>query len=652
MPRFNLDRENLGTATPRPARGNVPLGSGTEIAQAVGNLAGVVEQVNYNRSLVASAQASTEAAQRIDELESSYKTDDKEYSTQKQRFDEFVGGLKEEYGERFKNNSIALRDFNANLDKYANKKGLDIQERALLRDMDEQKAILGDTLLNINGIATRGDQEQFDESVASGNQLIDSAVENGILTPGEAAEEKRNFERGLSRGLVRKDITDDPQRALDKIRAGEYSGLSAEEQSQFEASALSKLSQNQNAARHTADKQAQELVKDTILSYENGYPVGEEEYKAAQLAAGAIGQERLEDLEVARAASQYIRLPKKDRDGLPEQLTGVNNAEARLALEKADEIIETELNKDAYAFAVRQGIVEEIPLDINDPSTVQARLEQVDYLKSHYGRSISPLTDEEATRLTNALPQLTPDLKTGLALAFGTSEAIWQQLDKKNAGTFALAGAVGDEQIIRGIFKGQQLLADNLVKLPENNEDLLAAFDDLVGDIYVGKDRKNMLDASIAYYASIQGKGGGFFGGGSDFEDAIQAVAGGITSVNGSKVELPRGVLEETFEDYIDDFTPEAIAEFGGVWSMNDKQAAKTLQRAKIKSVGSNRYVAVVDDAVLMAADGSGEFVFSFDESLAQKAQKSAYDQSISGRIDNAVRAHRAKYLEGDNANN
>jgi hypothetical protein len=431
----------------------------------------------------------------------------------------------------------------------------------------------------------------------------------------------RKFRNEWSRGKVRRDITNNPSVALDNIRNNQYESLSFEEQSQFEAMAISAMKQDDVKADYTLKKQSAEMVSNTILSYEKGYPVTEEEYAAATEAATVIGKEK--DLQIARVASQFILLPKKERDGIPEQIKGVNSVELRLGLEKANETIDRELKKDGYAFAVRQGVVENIPLNLQDPASFKARLEQVDYLKSHYQQEVSPLTNTEADALVQMLPVMSSMAKAEMAAAFGPSKAIWAQLDKKNAGTFAMVGAIGDKAVMQTVFEGQQKLTNGLTS-SLSKKDYLNTFDDYVGSVYVGDDRKNMLDAALAYY-SAKSNGDSFEA--SDFEEAIDAVSGGIAKINGAKIELPRGVDEDVFEDYIDRFDGETVGRYGGVFGLNNDEAAKLIHKAQLKSVGSNRYMVIVDNAKLTTNTGEN-FIISFDPEI-KKQQDEKFKKSL-----------------------
>lgn len=624
MPRIQLYQDQMGVQTPRPLTGAADTRGITQGVDAIGRLAqvtaGVALEVKANRERVETARATADAVKAIEEQARYFMEEDRDYATQGERYGQFYKGLESQYQKQFKNNPRMFEAWQQNVDMFAFRKGLAVHSSAMERDMQAQQSTLSSTLNDISGIAVRGDDVQYRESVDRGLALIDQSFDSGVIDERERDKMRQGFQNELARGKVRQDINADPNQALENIRAAKYGGLSADEQSQFEAMALSAIGQSRNKANHQLMKHSKELVSDTLLSFENGYPVSDEEYSAAEQAAALIGRE--EDLRVARSASKYMLMPKAERDGLPGSIKGVQNAELRLALEKADETITRELDKDGYAFAVRQGVVDRVQIDIQNPATVAARLDQVEYLKSHYGREISPLTNEEADMVVAALPAMTPAVKTQMAMAFGSSNEIWKQLDKKNAGLFAMVGAIGDPNVMGEVFKGQALLQSKMVDLADTRAELLQAFDDAVGDVYVGRDRVAMFEAAQAYYAAQNGPGAerGFFSSDS-FEDAIAAVSGGIGTVRGRKVELPRGVDEGDFEDFVDGIDADMVKAFGGVWSMGNERAAEVIRKGSVVSVGSNRYAVEVDGAMLVTNQGE-PFMFSFDAQALEEIRK------------------------------
>ncbi|MBQ0795759.1 hypothetical protein [Zhongshania sp.] len=614
---MKIPGDNFGNATPNPQRGSANgniTGGIDAIGEFARSAADVTAKISSNRRIVETAKATSEATLKIDDQAEFLLKQDTDYGTQLARYEEFYKGIDKEYQKGFfKNNPQAYDDWKRRTGEHFKRRGREIRGNVFDQDMAAQRQTLSSSLQDISVLYARGDEEARSKAIEEGLGLIEVANTAGVLTGSERMQEESRFQNTLSRTSAKQDIQTDPSFALEKLRHGGYEGLTADQYVQLENNALTKIETEKTKAAHLLEASSKELVKDTILAFENGYDVSDVEYSQAEHAAAITG--RAEDLQVAKAASQYIRLPKTSRESLRPQVTGVKNAELQKALDDADEIINRELDKDGYSFAVRQGVINEVPLDPENPLTVQARLEQVSYLKSHYGRDISPLSDSEADNFIEVLKVMTPAGKVKLAEAFGPSQAIWGQLDKKNASTFAMVGAIGDRQVMSTVFRGQALLDEKLKSVART--DYMPAFDDYVGDVYDGKDRRAVLDAALAYYSASVSDGSSFDD--QTFEKALEAVTGGVAEVNGGRVELPRGIESSTFDDYLDGFTPQMVRHFGGVPGMKDAQAAQLISNGTPESYGNGRYIIRSRLGVLQKKDGS-PFVITYEDSLSPRA--------------------------------
>lgn len=624
--------ENLGYQTPQTNRGvNQAPGqtAGFDAIAQLGRMASdVTLQLAQNERQLQISDAVVSAGKEIESYVSDMKLKDRDFSTQDQRYAEFVQELSKKHSDQFKGDQDAFEKWRRNLEGMVHKKGIDVKEFSFAGQIANQRDKVFSQLSRIAELSVQGDQEQFDEARLKGQMLIDEAHATGILSAHERTQANDHYNNQLSRASVKQDIQKDPQAAIDKLADGGYPHLSAEEQVTFRNAALSDIAIAKEKARVASDKASKELVSDTILAYSLGMEVSKAERDAAMSAAAAVN--KTEDLIDAQRAAAYIKLPKSARDQLNESVTGVGNSELKQALIKADEKVEAEIARDAYAFGVKQGIVDDVELNIEDPATFQKRMENAEYLTAHYGKPVSPLTDDEAGTLVRGLEMMSPMDKVVLAQTLGPNDAVWKQIDKKNAGLFAMAGAIGDPSVMEPVFKGQDNLKRGLSKAP-TAKDYLPVFDDIVGNVYVGADRKAIMEAAIAHYSSTPHEDFNT----DEFETSIHAVTGGIGEINGSKVELPKlridhpdggvsfqSVDEGDFEDYIDEFTPDMVKHFGGVWSMSDEEAATMIQDATIVSVGSNQYVVDINGAVLMTPVGD-QFQFSYDPDIAKKTAES-----------------------------
>jgi hypothetical protein len=197
---------------------------------------------------------------------------------------------------------------------------------------------------------------------------------------------------------------------------------------------------------------------------------------------------------------------------------------------------------------------------------------------------------------------------------------IFEQLSTSgpDADVFAMAGALSVSKQVLGesgepiddfmidskiIFKGMNLLQQNPSLAPSQDQ-YLADFDDVVGDVYLqaGKEGDNyatMMKAAVAHYVGSGGQKGDDFSS-IKFKESIEAVTGGIGSVNDYKVELPAGVDEGLFQKIIDEMTPEMLKALEprgfDVVGASYEKAVAIIKSNRIVSVGTNEYGVVNPD--------------------------------------------------------
>jgi hypothetical protein len=148
-------------------------------------------------------------------------------------------------------------------------------------------------------------------------------------------------------------------------------------------------------------------------------------------------------------------------------------------MQQQEDFINRAVEADAYGFAVRQGIVEEVEFDPlllqDDPNTpedeylqnqanFQKRIQQSAMLSEQYGYAISPLSAPEARILTDILPSLDRKQKISLSGIFKDTPGVWGQIASKGAGSFAQLSALGNENVMNIAFDGQDRVATGLVK--------------------------------------------------------------------------------------------------------------------------------------------------------------------------------------------
>jgi hypothetical protein len=260
MPRIYTN-ENLGNAVPNPQRGGATAGGQPMVAEAIGNLAQIGAQVaanvaNNERALKISQQ-STAASMELEEFAFGLKRD-RDYATQYDRYQQFVGDLDKRYKQTFAGDEQAYSAWKQDFGQHAFKKGFGVRSDALTGQIDVQKAGLVQNLANLSELAVAGDEEQQAMVKAKAGLLTQHAYDNGVLTAEETVKAQINFQDEVAGAQVRKDILDDPDSAAEKILKGEYSGLSGEKQMMW----LEKANQQSEANLRKQISQQERFTKE------------------------------------------------------------------------------------------------------------------------------------------------------------------------------------------------------------------------------------------------------------------------------------------------------------------------------------------------------------------------------------------------------
>ncbi len=181
---------------------------------------------------------------------------------------------------------------------------------------------------------------------------------------------------------------------------------------------------------------------------------------------------------------------------------------------------------------------------------------------------------------------------------------------KKGGAMFAMVGAIGDQNLSQQAFLGAEKLKDGIVKAPPSS-DYLTQYNEFVGDVYGSEDSRAILDTAIAVYANQYPDEVFNY---SDFEEIVVQVTGGIGTFNGQKYQLPRGMAEGAFEDYIDDFSMDGFEALGGASGYTYDQFMETLDDGNLQSIGDNQYLIIDSKTEGVILQRSGEpFIFTFD---------------------------------------
>ena len=439
---------------------------------------------------------------------------------------------------------------------------------------------------------------------------LDEMVESGLIKETTANAEKKEILRESTEQAIRHNLastadTDGISAALSDLDSIEFPAAWEPDQiDTFKRSARADLMRQQAQAK-AQNSQAEQLAKVAVRDYAAGKGAGfkvsaEETARVKGMAAGFPELEKA--LALVEDIESFSLSDASDRAAMIEagQTGNIEDSAEFAAMVTANSKINKMAQEDAYTLGVNQGVIDNVPFDPSDPNTLEQRVLQAEALSEHYGVEASPLTDPELTMLTGALPQMTPAEKVVLAETLAIAPELWGDIAKKGGGTFAMAGASGDRDVMNTVFTGQELINNKLVT-PIKSSDYLGDFTDMVGGVYGAEDAMNVKNAALAYYATM---------GAEDydtdlFKQAITAVTGGIGEINGFKIELPRGIEEDRFEDYIDQMQPETVASMGGVRGMTDEEAAELISRSALKNTKSGNYIVESNFGTLFKPDGT-----------------------------------------------
>lgn len=463
-------------------------------------------------------------------------------------------------------------------------------------------------------LSREGNKTGAAEQILNAFETIDGMVAAGELKSDRAATLKREINREASEQTNRKKFDDlikkegalEAEKELNKIKGKPPKGWTPDEWDTYTSSQQTDINRQlakRKSTRQKANKEAQIALRKYETAVSLGFDVSPQDKLAVkELVAGTPQQEQFD--RINRTASFSV-LSNTDRVAQLNSLeTGeLDNVSDFSAMLKANSEINKAARKDGYALGVQQGLIELVPFDPASPDSMVARAGQADTLSEHYGVPVSPLTDAEADSLSNSINEMTVEEKIQLATTLNEAPAVWGQIADKNQPAFSMAGATGDVSLMNAVFKGQELLAAKLVKAP-TSMDYLPVLDEFVGDVYGTQDKGAILEAAKNHYVATADDGGIFDN--SAFEDSLSAVTGGIAEINGFKIELPRGVDEDTFDEFIEEFTPSQIESLGGVLGFTNEEAAELIQDGRIKNIGANKYVVMVNDTQsLFKTDGT-----------------------------------------------
>jgi hypothetical protein len=511
-----------------------------------------------------------------------------------------------------------------------------------------------------SSLMRRGEGLAAGEAMLEGIKVVDAMVEADYITESQGQARKDDANRDLAEqsfkgamdSVYETDGISGVNSWLTKHEGKPPRGFDADQwdsvTDQIQVDANRKESRKKAKVTRVSNE-AKESLRQYKLAKSLGFEVSAQDEAALNMAIA--GTDLVIPKKIIDATAIFSVLPKTDRKAVLKtaQTGSLDDVDMFASIAKADKEINKLAAEDGYSLGIKQGIIEAEPLDLSDPELFTGRVALSKMLSTHYGVDVSPLSDGEATNLSASIPNMTPAEKIELANTLVAAPAVWGQLDKKNAGQFAMAAATGDAEAMTAIFNGQELLKAGLVK-PLKHEEFNLTFNEYVGAVYGTQDKKATLDAVKSHYAATSSNAADGIYDDDDFKASLAAVTGGVEVISGSffgassRVELPRGVDGDIFEDYIEDFGPDLVEHFGGVANYSNEQAADVIQEGQIVSVGSNKYGVRIGETLLF--NHSGEpFLFSYDADLSidSKAEQIKQKEAELIRPRRSVREIRGK---------
>jgi|GEM_PF-6624794 len=279
------------------------------------------------------------------------------------------------------------------------------------------------------------------------------------------------------------------------------------------------------------------------------------------------------------------------------------------AYRKREQIVRgtmADIEKDAISAALDRNVIAAVqPLNFADVTTLPAQLaargDTVAKVSTWAGKTVSPLTAEEANALGRAIDPLPPTQKARALEAFARAVpqsqmlAISKQLGDKN-GDLAIAAALSVRDTTEGrnvgelFLKGKEAIAQGRVKLDTNKETGVKAqiFERLQGVYSSPAATQAAADAAYAVYAQRKTEG-------SDKVDtAISLVTGGIKDHNGGKIAKPYGWSDDKFDDWLKTTTPATLGAERFVVNGKETSAAElsaALPGARLRAYGDGQYL-------------------------------------------------------------
>ena len=478
--------------------------------------------------------------------------------------------------------------------------------------LKEQQAVSSDAFDLISAqtldAADSNNIEMTEELQGQANTMIDGMVANTALTAAEGVKAKAELSDKIDSQIVIGEF----KKALEKDKDEEFLKKFASKKLNkfFDPTKREKLLTEMLTIRKHRDSissikkaAATKEIKLFLKAKADGYTASKDEtIRISKMADDADLTEEfnksVEDIDEISFYGKATAVDRREKISTLQASGDLDDYSKWKQLKEADARITKAAQKDGYALASKQGIIEPTPLDYKEPATFKAREQQAQLLSQHYGVEVSPFTDEEVKQLVASVEGMTPQEQALTAMSIGEMDSpkVFKEIAKNKAPIFAMMAAVGVPEVAETVFTGQIELDSGNVKIADK-ELALADMYEYLGDVYTGENLAAVREASFAHYAATNGN--------NDYDDdklkdSMKAVTGGVAKINGSSIELPRDVSEGEMEDFMDDFSVESVISLGGVDNRTPEEAADMIRNGIWRSRPGGTYAILTPAGELM----------------------------------------------------
>lgn len=231
--------------------------------------------------------------------------------------------------------------------------------------------------------------------------------------------------------------------------------------------------------------------------------------------------------------------------------------------------------ENPWKAAQERSVVQDAPsIPIRDISTAQQlitqRMGNIGSVEIAAGRRVSPLQPEEAAQLGTIVRALPPDQQSTALASIGASlgnadrvSDLAKQMSDKDK-TLGIAMAYANAKTTSGryasewILRGERALKDQTIKVDQAKESgWRAEIAKEIGDATLNQQvRQDWIDAAFLIKAGLTSAGDVK----DEIRNAVNLATGGIVERNGTKIPLPYGMQEDTFDQRISGIKPEELA--------------------------------------------------------------------------------------------